>query len=90
MSNFKLGIIGGTGLNSSDIIQDAHEVDVDTQYGKPSDKLICGKISNVDCVLLQRHDKKHSTSPSNVNYRANILALKNAGCHAILGRVLSC
>jgi 5'-methylthioadenosine phosphorylase len=84
MSSFKLGIIGGTGLNSSDIIQDAHEIEVDTLFGRPSDKLICGRISGVDCVLLQRHDRQHLTNPSNVNYRANILALKNAGCHAIL------
>ena len=80
----KIGIIGGTGLNNVNIIKDAYEVEVDTIFGKPSDKLICGKINNIECVILPRHDKSHSTSPSNVNYRANLLALKNAGCHVIL------
>jgi 5'-methylthioadenosine phosphorylase len=61
-----------------------HELDVDTIFGKPSDKLICGKIKNIDCVLLSRHDRNHTTNPSNVNYRANMLALKNAGCNVIL------
>lgn len=65
-------------------MQDPYELDVTTIFGKPSDKLICGKISNIDCVLLSRHDRKHLTNPSNVNYRANILALKNAGCDVIL------
>jgi 5'-methylthioadenosine phosphorylase len=87
MSNgtgIKIGIIGGTGLNNVNIIKDSYEVEVDTIYGKPSDKLICGKINGIDCVILPRHDKLHSTSPTNVNYRANIVALKNAGCHVII------
>lgn len=53
-------------------------------FGKPSDKLICGKLNNVDCVLLSRHDKNHLIGPSKVNYRANLLALKNAGCNLIV------
>lgn len=80
----KIGIIGGTGLNNVNIIKDSFEVEVNTIFGKPSDKLICGKINNVDCIILPRHDKNHTTSPTNVNYRANLLALKNAGCHVIL------
>lgn len=71
-------------MNNVNILQDAHEIEVDTIFGKPSDKLICGKINNIDCVLLSRHDKNHLTGPSNVNYRANLLALKNAGCHVLL------
>lgn len=42
--------------------------------------LIEGKINGVDCVLLARHGRKHSIMPSNVNYRANIWALKDVGC----------
>jgi 5'-methylthioadenosine phosphorylase len=84
VENFKIGIIGGTGLNNVNIIKDSYEIEVDTLFGPPSDKLICGKISDVDCIILPRHDKNHSTSPTNVNYRANLLALKNAGVHAII------
>ena len=80
----KIGIIGGTGLNKIDILKDAHELDMDTICGKPSDKLTCGKINGVDCVLLSRHDKNHLTGPTQVNYRANLLALKNAGCHIVV------
>ena len=53
--DFKIGLIGGTGLNNVDILKDAYEIEVDTIFGKPSDKLICGKINNVNCVLLSRH-----------------------------------
>jgi 5'-methylthioadenosine phosphorylase len=80
----KIGIIGGTGLNSISIFEDSYELEVDTIYGKPSDKLLCGKINNVECVLLSRHDKSHLTGPSQVNYRANLLALKDAGCNVLI------
>ena len=66
------------GLNNVNFLKDSFELEVDTLYGKPSDKLICGKLgNNVDCVLLSRHDKNHLTGPSQVNYRANLLALKS-------------
>lgn len=84
MESLKIGIIGGTGLNKVDILKDTYELDVDTVFGKPSDKLLCGKINNVDCVLLSRHDKEHLTSPTKVNYRANLLALKNVGCTVVI------
>lgn len=71
-------------MNKVDILKDAYELEVDTVFGKPSDKLLCGKINNVDCVLLSRHDKEHLTSPTKVNYRANLLALKNAGCTVVM------
>lgn len=52
--------------------------------GAPSDVLIEGKINGINCVLLARHGRKHSIMPSNVNYRANIWALKNVGCTHII------
>lgn len=66
------------------ILENVHEQDVTTPFGKPSDKLICGRLGHVECVLLSRHDRQHLTNPSNVNYRANLLALKNAGCDLVL------
>lgn len=80
----KIGIIGGSGLEDPDILKDASEVDVETKYGKPSSKLTLGKISGVDVVILSRHGKTHSISPTNVNNRANILALKEQGCSHVL------
>lgn len=53
---------------------------LNTHFGNPSDVLIEGKIAGVDCVLLARHGRNHSIMPSNVNYRANIWALKEVGC----------
>ena len=76
----KVGIIGGSGLDDPDILKNATEVAVDTPYGPPSDSLICGEISGVSCVLLARHGRGHTIQPTDVNYRANIYALKAMGC----------
>ncbi|XP_039615097.1 S-methyl-5'-thioadenosine phosphorylase isoform X3 [Polypterus senegalus] len=76
----KIGIIGGSGLDDPDILEGRSEKYVETPYGKPSDALITGKIKNVECVLLARHGRQHNIMPSNVNYRANIWALKEEGC----------
>ncbi|XP_054843264.1 S-methyl-5'-thioadenosine phosphorylase [Eublepharis macularius] len=80
----KIGIIGGSGLDDPDILEGRTEKYVDTPYGKPSDALILGKIKNVDCVLLARHGRHHTIMPSNVNYRANLWALKEEGCSHVL------
>lgn len=80
----KIGIIGGSGLDDPDILENRTEIDEDTPYGKPSDKLIAGVIKGVDCILLARHGRKHDIMPSNVNYRANIMALKQQGCTHVI------
>ncbi len=80
----KIGIIGGSGLDDPDILQDASEVTAENPYGKPSSPLTCGSISGVDVVILARHGKDHSIYPSGVNFRANIYALKELGCTHIL------
>uniref|UniRef100_A0A3B3SL86 S-methyl-5'-thioadenosine phosphorylase n=1 Tax=Paramormyrops kingsleyae TaxID=1676925 RepID=A0A3B3SL86_9TELE len=80
----KIGIIGGSGLDDPDILEGRTEKHVDTPFGKPSDVLILGKIKNVECVLLARHGRQHTIMPSNVNYRANIWALKDEGCTHLL------
>jgi len=76
-----VGIIGGSGLDDPDILEDKEEVEVDTPFGKPSDKLIVGKIGGVKCVLLARHGRKHTLYPTAVNFRANVYALKAQGCN---------
>ena len=80
----KIGIIGGSGLDDPDLLKQAETVEVDTPYGKPSSALSIGKISEVDVVLLARHGKNHQFSPTQVNYRANIQALKDQGVTHIL------
>ena len=80
----KIGIIGGSGLDNPDILKDVEEVDAETPYGKPSSSLKTGKIGDVDVVLLARHGREHAIPPTQVNYRANIQALKDIGCTHIL------
>jgi 5'-methylthioadenosine phosphorylase len=80
----KIGIIGGSGLDDPEILQDVSEITVENPYGKPSSPLTCGAIDGVDVVILARHGKDHSIYPSGVNFRANIYALKELGCTHIL------
>ena len=80
----KIGIIGGSGLEDPKILKGAKEINVTTKFGNPSSSLITGKISNVDVVVLARHGKRHTINPTNVNYRANIMALKEQGCTHII------
>ena len=75
----KIGIIGGSGLYKMGIIDDVEEIDVDTPFGKPSDKITLGKIDGIDIAFLPRHGKGHTLAPHKVNYRANIFALKELG-----------
>ena len=80
----KIGIIGGSGLDNPDILKDVNEIEVSTQYGKPTSPLKVGKINDVEVVLLARHGREHTIPPTHVNYRANIQALKNQDCTHIL------
>ena len=80
----KIGIIGGSGLDDPEILSEATELEVTTVYGAASSTLTCGTIAGVPVVILARHGKDHSIYPSGVNYRANILALKEQGCTHIL------
>lgn len=80
----KIGVIGGTGLDDPDILEGRTEESVETPFGPPSDKIVLGKIKNVECALLARHGKKHTIYPTAVNYRANIYALKSVGCTHIV------
>jgi len=80
----KIGIIGGSGLDNPDIIQGARDVEVETTYGKPSAALKQGTIAGKDVVILARHGREHTIPPTHVNYRANIQALKDAGCDMII------
>ncbi|XP_065666235.1 S-methyl-5'-thioadenosine phosphorylase [Hydra vulgaris] len=84
MSKVKVGIIGGTGLDDPQLLLSKTEIDVDTPYGKPSSLLTVGELNGVPVVLISRHGKNHSIAPSQINYRANIWALKEIGCTHIL------
>jgi len=80
----KIGIIGGSGLDNSQILEEPREMQINTPYGKPSSSLLFGKISGTDVLILSRHGKSHSITPTKVNNKANIFALKEAGCTHII------
>ncbi len=80
----KIGIIGGSGLENPEILENYREIEVDTPFGKPSSKLMCGKLFGIDVAIISRHGKKHEIPPTHVNNRANIFALKYEGCKKII------
>jgi len=80
----KLGIIGGSGLENPELLEDYQQKEVDTPFGKPSSPLITGKINGIDVVIISRHGLKHEIPPTEVNNRANIFALKSEGCKHII------
>ena len=84
MSTWTLGIIGGSGLYAIDGLEDRREQRIETAWGAPSDTLVRGRIGKVELVFLPRHGKGHRLTPTDVPYRANIAALKAAGCTDVL------
>lgn len=78
MTKSVLGIIGGSGIYDLPL-ENAREERVASPWGEPSAPLRIGTIKNLPVVFLSRHDKGHRLSPSDINYRANIDALKRAG-----------
>ncbi len=80
----KIGIIGGSGLDNPEILLNPKDTEVTTLYGLPSSLLKTGTIGNTEVVLIARHGREHTIPPTQVNYRANIMALKEAGCTHIV------
>lgn len=80
----KVGIIGGSGLDNPDFMKNYEEISLETEYGMPSSVIKTGTISGVDTVIVARHGKDHSITPSGVNYRANISALQQLGASHII------
>ena len=79
MSQSKLGIIGGSGVYDLPGIENLHELSITSPWGETSDVLRSGTIGSIEVVFLPRHGRGHRFSPSDINYRANIDAMKRAG-----------
>ncbi|PCI55877.1 MAG: 5'-methylthioadenosine phosphorylase [Alphaproteobacteria bacterium] len=79
-----LAIIGGSGLYALDELDVVAEHDIDTPFGKPSAPIIEGKAFGSSVLFLPRHGRNHEFLPSEVNYRANIYALKKLGATTVL------
>ena len=79
MANNKLAIIGGSGLYDIDEFKERKLLKLETPWGKPSDEILKTKYNNKEIFFLPRHGRGHSISPSKINFRANIDALKQLG-----------
>ena len=79
MTTNKLAIIGGSGLYDVEEFKDRELLDLNTPWGKPSDQILKTNYNNKEVYFLPRHGRGHFISPSNINFRANIDALKQLG-----------
>lgn len=80
----KIGIIGGSGLEKGDILNNLEEIEIETPYGQTSSKIKKGFLNGAEIFILSRHGINHEITPTNVNNRANIYALTKLGCKYIL------
>ncbi len=78
----RIGIIGGSGLEKGDVLQNTEEIEVQTPYG--SSKIKKGSLYKEDIYIISRHGEKHEITPTSVNNLANIYALGKLGCSYIL------
>ena len=80
----RIGLIGGSGLEKMNIFREHEEIKVETPYGDPSSTFLKGIIGNSTVFILSRHGRDHSITPSHVNNRANIYALKQLSCDHVI------
>jgi 5'-methylthioadenosine phosphorylase len=84
MEKIKIGIIGGSGLYDFAELRDRKEIAVNTPFGPPSDNFVVGDLKGKRVAFLARHGRGHRISPSELNFRANIYAMKSLGVERIL------
>jgi len=80
----EIGIIGGSGLYQMDGVTDLREVPLTTPFGPPSDALLLGLLDGVEVAFLPRHGRGHRVAPHEINFRANLWALKSVGVKWVL------
>ncbi|MGH7934450.1 MAG: S-methyl-5'-thioadenosine phosphorylase, partial [Candidatus Binataceae bacterium] len=84
MARTILGIIGGSGFYQMPGLERVEEIDLDTPFGRPSDVVYRGAIGDVQVVFLARHGRGHRILPSELNFRANIYAMKQLGVEHLI------
>ena len=80
----KIGIIGGSGLYELEGLENIEEIDINTPFGKPSDKFVKGELEGKTLLFLARHGRGHRIPPMNLNFRANIYGMKVLGVDRII------
>ncbi len=84
LQDARLGVLGGSGLYSIESLKNFKEIEIETAYGKPSDRLRMGNLGGIEVVFLARHGRYHTYTPTEVPYRANIWALRSLNVRWIL------
>ncbi len=84
MATAVVGLIGGSGLRTPSLLDDAVAKPLDTPYGKPSDAPVAGRHGDTTVLFLSRHGAEHRIPPHRINHRANLWALKELGATRIL------
>jgi 5'-methylthioadenosine phosphorylase len=84
MEKVSIGVIGGSGLYQMEGLESLQPRDIETPFGKPSDSLFVGTLEGRRVAFLPRHGRGHRISPSEINYRANIMAMKMIGVEWII------
>ena len=84
MSGPTIGIIGGSGVYDLDGLKNARRQRISSPFGEPSDELLLGELDGVRLAFLPRHGKGHRIPPTEINFRANIDALKRVGCTDVI------
>src|SRR6266511_1323933 len=83
MAEVEIGVFGGSGFYS--LIEEAHEVEVETPYGPPSAPFTIGEVGGKRVAFLPRHGLKHELPPHRIPYRANVWAMRELGARRIIG-----
>ncbi len=78
----EIGVFGGSGFYS--LLDDVHEIKVDTPYGPPSDSLFLAHVAGRSVAFLPRHGRRHTIPPHGINYRANVWAMRSLGVKAVI------
>jgi 5'-methylthioadenosine phosphorylase len=84
MDSARIGVIGGSGLYQMSALTDVREHDIETPFGRPSDKVLTGLLHGVHVAFLARHGRGHRLIPGEVPYRANVYALKSLGVRYLI------
>jgi 5'-methylthioadenosine phosphorylase len=83
-NKIKLGVLGGTGIYKMDSLEQIETIAVETPFGSPSSQITIGLLEGVKVGFIARHGLGHAITPTEVNYRANVYALKSLGAERVL------
>lgn len=80
----RVGLVGGSGLEKLNVLENTREVEISTPFGPPSSSFYAGHVGDCEVFILSRHGREHTIPPTQVNNRANITAFRELGCSYIL------